>query len=62
MATRDVSMTAQHALLIVAATLAAASKMGRPIEEVYTEYARVLARVRHDDINPNGHFAPGERL
>jgi hypothetical protein len=46
-------MTAAHAYLIVAATIAAASKHGRPAHEVYNEYVRVLNRVQLDDINPS---------
>jgi hypothetical protein len=54
-------MTADHAYLIVAATLAASTKHGRPIEEIYNEYAKVLTRVRGQGINPST-FDRGEKL
>jgi len=49
-------MTADHAYLIVAATLASGVAAGSPgqwtAERLYNEYVRIYGRVRLQDINP----------
>ena len=59
------TMTADHAYLIVAATLASGVAAGSPgkwtAECLYNEYVRIHGRVRLQDINPSS-LGKGEKL
>jgi hypothetical protein len=46
-------MTEQHAFMIVAATIAASVKYGRPRDEIYNEYVALLPLIQRQGVNPS---------